>query len=348
MRRLRKVLAAFCQVQEYPLYCLSLVDAGEERELCSYPTQYGRFEGCGRKKSVFVLKAARHVITRRDAVAVVGHIGQAPVAWAFQKLGFIRSYVLVLHGIEAWEKVPWLDRRAARAAACIVATTQYTAREFSVHNRIPPDRMRVIPLALEEETLEVPVSARKTNADLSILTVGRFLIAERYKGVDTLIEATRKARNAGAPVSLLVAGDGDDAPRLNELTSRLGLDRYVTFVGAVSNDNLQQLYAECDVFAMPSKGEGFGIVFLEAMSHAKVCIGGNHGGTPEVISHGVDGYLVNHGDVDQLARCLIELCHNPALRSQMGLKAYEKVKARYVFPHMRVNWFHLLKEVIRK
>jgi len=99
---------------------------------------------------------------------------------------------------------------------------------------------------------------------------------------------------------------------------------------------------------MPSKKEGFGIVFLEAMRYGKPCIGGNYGGTPEVITHGVDGYLVNYGDVDQLVRYLVEFSQRPEIRRGMGLKGYEKVKARYLFSHMRDKWFALLDELIGK
>ena len=117
---------------------------------------------------------------------------------------------------------------------------------------------------------------------------------------------------------------------------------------ALMSGCLPAYYQACDVFAMPSKKEGFGIVFLEAMRYGKPCIGGNHGGTPEVITHGVDGYLVDYGDVDQLARYLIEFSSRPELRQAMGKKGYEKVKTRHLFSHMRANWFALLDELIAK
>ena len=145
-----------------------------------------------------------------------------------------------------------------------------------------------------------------------------------------------------------IVGDGDDKGSLENLVARLGLDGQVDFVGWVPEDKLHHFYQTCDVFAMPSKKEGFGIVFLEAMRYGKPCIGGNYGGTPEVITHGVDGYLVNYGDVDQLVRYLVEFSQRPEIRRGMGLKGYEKVKARYLFSHMRDKWFALLDELIGK
>jgi phosphatidylinositol alpha-1,6-mannosyltransferase len=346
MRRLREILTAYGQLRDCPVHCLSLVDPVEEGECHPRPLKGSTFEGCARHKPAFVLKAVRHGIRCRDGIAVIGHIGQAPVAWVLQQLGLLRSYILVLHGIEAWKKVAWLNHRAARDASCVVATTRYTAQEFCKHNGVQPDRLRIIPLAVAEEQIELTGHGWEGSGNLSILTVGRLWRAERYKGVDTLLEALEKVQNDGARVRLTVVGDGDDLPRLKELASRLGLDRRVTFLGIVSDAKLWQLYQECDVFAMTSRGEGFGIVFLEAMGHGKPCIGGNHGGTPEVIDHRMDGYLVDYGDVDQLARYLVEFSQRPALRQDMGLRGYEKVKARYLFPHMRENWFRLLDEIL--
>src|SRR5262249_31428385 len=122
-----------------------------------------------------------------------------------------------------------------------------------------------------------------------------------------------------------------DLPHLRGLSALLGLDDFVTFLGEVPDSRLRELYQACDVFAMPSKGGwdrfpgGYGL-------YSKPCMGGNHGGIPEVIDHTMDGYLVDHGDVEQLTRYLADFFQRPACRQAMGLRGYEKVKARYLFP----------------
>ena len=75
-------------------------------------------------------------------------------------------------------------------------------------------------------------------------------------------------------------------------------------------------------------------------------IGGNHGGTPEVIDDGETGYLVEHGDLGRLTHLLINLSDNPELRRTMGANGYKKLRANYVFPRMRDNWFSVLDEAI--
>lgn len=348
MRRLREISAAYCEIKSSQFRCLSLADTQEEKQMHSRPVGDGAFIGCGGNKVRFVLETIDVARRLPSSLVIVGHLGQVPVAWVLRSLGLIESYILVLYGIEAWKKAAWLDRQAARSARCIVAITEYTAQEFCKHNGIPFDRTRIIPPTLAEEKIELRVYRQRIGTDLAILTVGRLSMDDRYKGIETLIEAVGQARNHGAKVHLTVAGDGDDLPRLKELALRLELDDTVAFVGAVPDSRLQELYQECDIFIMPSKKEGFGIVFLEAMRFQKPCIGGNHGGTPEVITHGVDGYLVDYGDVDQLTRYLTEFSRRPELRRQMGLRGYEKIKAGYLFPHMRDNWFALLDEFTAK
>ncbi len=270
------------------------------------------------------------------------------MAWGLKELGVLKSYIVALHGTEAWVKVDWLRRVASRSAASVVATTSYTASVFCQHNRVRHDRTCIIPLAVGESNIPEPSWKRKNCDELRVLTVGRLTAIERYKGVDTLIEAVDEVQKKGMRVKLTVVGQGDDVPQLQERASRLGLDGQVEFLGEVPDARLSQAYQDCDVFAMPSKGEGFGIVFLEAMRYGKPCIGGDHGGTPEVIDHGTDGYLVKHGDVDALVRYLVEFYRKPALREEMGLQAYRSLTTKYLFSHMRDNWFRLLDRVLEK
>jgi glycosyltransferase involved in cell wall biosynthesis len=347
MMRLAEILSEYrpdgCRV----LDCVSLADAECKQERHAQPVAYHAFVGARKGKAAFGLKALRVALRRRSQLAVVGHIGLVPVAWCLQGVGLIRSYILVLHGTEAWQRVGRLDRLASEHAKWIVSTTRYTGQEFCRYNDIPLDRVRVIPLAIADTSVDL-VSRNSVSArgDLKVLTVSRLHRSARYKGIHTLIDAVARARMANAPISLTIAGGGDDVPLLREQVVALGLSAYVSFQGTVTDDALANLYQTCDVFAMPSKGEGFGIVFLEAMRYGKPCIGGRHGGTPEVIDDGLDGFLVEHGDVDQLTRCLLELSGNPALRNEMGERARRKVQNRFLIAHMRDNWFSLLEEAL--
>ena len=104
--------------------------------------------------------------------------------------------------------------------------------------------------------------------------------AEKYKGADNLIAALPSVLKAAPDTSLVLVGDGDDRPRLEHLARDLGVSEHAHFLFGLTPEQLFACYANCDIFALPSRGEGFGLVFLEAMAHGKPVIGGAHGGIP--------------------------------------------------------------------
>ncbi len=351
MRRLAEILSAYAARHGGVLDCVSLADG--DYGMMQHPDRvsFGTFVGARGSKAAFAREAARVASGRKPGVVVVGHTGLAPVALGLHVAGLVPRYILVLHGWEAWQRLGALDRMAAARAGKIVCTTSYTCHEFCGLNRIPVERASVIALAVPESAGRgrAPSSAtqrraRTREAGLRVLTVGRLVRGATYKGVDTLIEAVAWAKSGNVPVHLIVVGDGDDLPRLRRRVHECELDECVSFLGAVSDADLHRLYHDCDVFALPSKGEGFGIVFLEAMACGKPCIGGDHGGTPEVIENGRDGYLVQHGDVKQLADRLMRLARDPVLVRHMGERARRKVRERFSLSHMRDQWFSLLEQ----
>jgi glycosyltransferase involved in cell wall biosynthesis len=103
----------------------------------------------------------------------------------------------------------------------------------------------------------------------------------------------------------------------------------VTFLGSLPDEDLAAAYENCDVFVMHSKKEGFGIVFLEAMRRGKPCIGGNHGGPPDVVEHGKSGFLVEYGDEVTLAAQIRTLVETPELRRAMRQEAMELAQKKF-------------------
>lgn len=343
-RRIVEILSAYGAESCQDLISVSLTDHQPDPSRHCHQANYRRFYGAGGSVPRFLWQAVGAGL-QRPGLAVVGHIGQAPVAWALRRAGLLGNYIVVLHGIECWQPVARFDLRAIREAAAIVATTRFTTREFLAHNDVPETLFHVIPLALGESELPSPRPPVPGRRPWRILTVGRLASAESYKGVDTLIEAVGRLRAREVPVSLGIVGRGDDLDRLRGIRDSLGLENEVEFLGAVPDEELDALFQSCEVFAMPSRGEGFGLVFLEAMRYAKPCIGGNHGGTPEVIDDGDTGFLVDYGDVELLTERLSSLYFDPALAATMGLRGYDKVKRRYLYPQMRDNWFRLMDSV---
>jgi len=339
MLRLAEALAPAQPGNGHAFHCASVNDAAESlrrhRSLRGCATVYGA------SRSKWRLGLGLLAFSRLE-VLVVGHLGLSPLAWVLRALGRVRRYVVVLHGVEAWRRLAWLERWAAQRAHAVVATTTYTAKEFARLNGVREDRLHVIPLCADERIWQKNAGF-KLNGAFKLLCVARQDASERYKGFEMIFEAIARITDPPAP-HLNLVGTGDDQPRLRAVASEHGVKDRVTFWGVLDDAQLAAAYADCDVFVMPSKMEGFGIVFLEAMLRGKPCIGGAHGGTPEVIEHGKSGFLVEYGDVDALVRYLLALRADPDLRRRLGERGRELAGSRFSAAAFRKGWRRVVLE----
>jgi glycosyltransferase involved in cell wall biosynthesis len=155
--------------------------------------------------------------------------------------------------------------------------------------------------------------------------------AERYKGADDMIRAMPQLMGSVPDVRLVLIGSGDDLPRLKDLAAKLNLGASVRFFDRLSREQLAACYAHADVFALPSTGEGFGIVFLEAMAFGLPVVGAAAGGVTDIIKDGVNGRLVPGQNVATLAQTLDQLLGDDAMRTTLGKKGAETVREKYQF-----------------
>ncbi|PYS39514.1 MAG: hypothetical protein DMF71_15090, partial [Acidobacteria bacterium] len=115
----------------------------------------------------------------------------------------------------------------------------------------------------------------------------------------------------------VVVGSGNDLERHRRLAAEKGLNGHVHFLGSVDEATLRRLYQECDVFVLPSAGEGFGIVYLEAMFYGKPVIAAESGAVSEVVSRDETGLLVEYGDAERLAEAILRLGEDAAGRQRL-------------------------------
>lgn len=317
---------------------MSLMDTNEALKAWASPVQ-NRPIGARQSKLLFTKYALG--ATGRAETVIVGHLHHAPVAWLARTLGNVDRYLVVLHGIEAWQRLPLLQRIALQSADAVVATTQYTARTCAGVNGLPLRNFKVIPLCADPRPAE-PDPRFALHGDFPILFVARLAASEKYKGLQTLIEAVALLVRNGITATLHVVGDGNDRHRLERIAQDAGLANQVFFHGKVSDAQLQSAYASAKVFAMPSAKEGFGIVFLEAMRHEVACVGGAHGGTPEVFTDGEEGYLVPYGDVNVLANRLQLLATDSGTRARLAAAGQCRYERDYSFAVFAHRWETLL------
>jgi glycosyltransferase involved in cell wall biosynthesis len=251
-----------------------------------------------------------------------------------------------------WEPLTALRRRALRRANMVLAPSRDTADHVVTRQQVPRDHVRVLAWALDPQ-FEATISPATASGTLPasfpqgkvVLTVGRWLANERYKGMDTLITALPRLMMNWPQLHLAAVGEGDDREWLEQLAERNGVRRHVHFFSGLSYAELSACYSACDIFALPSRGEGFGLVYLEAMARGKPVIGGAHGGAPEVIEDGVTGYLVQHGEATQLATCIETLLANPDLAKQMGQRGRQRVEHEFRFNVFAKSFKKILREL---
>lgn len=272
------------------------------------------------------------------------HLGLAR-AERFVPRPFRVPYGVFLHGIEGWKRLSGREAQAVRGAAIRLANSAHTARRVMAAN---PDVGEVqvchLALAAGEERAGERVPVRPHEHRRSVLVVGRMSESERYKGHEQILDVWADVQRAVPGAELIIAGDGDDRPRLEALARRSPAAATIRFVGFVDRSRLAELYADAAVFSLPSRGEGFGLVYLEAMAHRVPCLGSPHDAAGEVIQDGETGLLVEPEDRHALGRTLVDLLQNPDLRRRMGERGYERLQAQFTFSHFSTRLVTLLRE----
>jgi glycosyltransferase involved in cell wall biosynthesis len=252
------------------------------------------------------VRAAALTARLRPSLVWCAHVNHAPLGHALAALSRAKLAVQA-HGIEAWSVRAPSVRHALRRAERVVAVSTVTAERLAQAAALPVGRIALLPNAVDTARF-TPGDARADVehrlADLPrprLLTVARLDATEGYKGVDVVLRALAgPARPLGA--SYVVVGEGSDRPRLEVLAAGLGVA--ARFLGRADERDLVDLYRACDVFVMPSRGEGFGIVFAEAAACGRPLVAGNADGSVDALGGGALGLLCDPSSVDEVAAAI--------------------------------------------
>jgi glycosyltransferase involved in cell wall biosynthesis len=201
-------------------------------------------------------------------------------------------------------------------------------KELLMSQGVPEDKLRVHRLGIDLSRF----NPRTTRPDgpLRVCVVGRFV---EKKGLEYAIRAY--ARHASEDVVLDIVGDGPLAPDLHALVARLGLDRFVSFLGVLRAEEVAKHLGTCDILLAPSVVTRSGdresgvIVAKEAAACGLPVIASMHGGLPDIIDDGTTGFLVPERDVERLSDRLGRLIADPGLRQRMGAAGRLKMEREY-------------------
>lgn len=249
------------------------------------------------------------------------------------------------HGVEVWKELPEPIRGCMRKANAVIAPSTFTRDEMVEMNGVNPARISVLAHGLDAAwRAHTEASASRTGKRL--LSVTRLRSADAYKGVDVVLRALPAVLKQHPETSYLIAGDGNDRPRLEKLARELRVESCVEFCGEVTGSRLHTLYAETDVFVLPSPKEGFGIVFLEAMSYGLPVVAARAGGTLDVVQDGATGLLLPPENPAALAEALKGLLADASRRWALGEAGRRRVEGNFLFEHFSRRWQRWLVELL--
>ncbi len=218
----------------------------------------------------YSLGSIKHAITHPFDVVVCGHINLAPLGAALKRMGRNRKMITITYGADIWVGLTPLKTRAFDDSDLATALTDYTRERLLEWSTLPRERIDLLYATADEDLFTFtrkPAHLQKrygTQGKKVILTVGRLATVDSYKGHDRVIRAMPAILRQRPDTVYLIVGDGDDRPRLEGIVRETGMEDHVIFAGLVDAGELVDHYRVADLFAMPSTGEGFGIVYLEA------------------------------------------------------------------------------------
>lgn len=259
-------------------------------------------------------------ISRSQSCIIVWHLGLLPLASLVR--GKART-VLFLHGVEAWQVQPrWVKRLLERVDLFLTNSDFTWSRFIAIHPSLEEKPHQTIQLGLNDVSSTLDGSP---SSPPYILMVGRLNRKEKYKGHAEVIRSWPRVLEAVPDAQLKIAGQGDLLLDLRALAHEVGAMEHISFLGFVTEEQKLDLFFGCSGFALPSMGEGFGLVYLEAMRAGRPCLVSTLDAGREVVNPPEAGLAVDPRNERELTRSLIELLTRNAKWDKMARTA----RARY-------------------
>ena len=370
-------VAMSCPHPNRAIRCPAPEELEQFEAACGYPIErvHNKYLGSGRWKSPSALLARlrflwdMHRVVRRRRVEYIVANQPASIATACclaAKAARIPVIQIIHHmpghmgsGLTGcWRKwLLYLSLRMADVNVCVSRATADDVINFASSKRI---RTAVIHNAIDVDAVDAwredgarASEAMSTLRDRGypcgqrplILTVARLV---ETKGIQWVIRAMPQVLSEYADARYVVAGDGPYRAELERMVEAVlppPMRDAVTFLGAVSESEKFALYDACDVFAMPSAEEGFGLVYAEAGAFGKPVVGCDVMGVPEAVAHGETGLLVPPADVDAVGGAILRLLRDEKERVRMGRNGRRRVESMSSWRESARQYRQLIREL---
>ena len=343
----RDLLAALCShpaVSE--VVALPRVESAEPFSKDAFPTGLRYRSETAGEKGHYALAVMKALATEGGFDGVVcGHLNLLPLGALAARLKRA-PLLLIIHGIDAWEPpsggvMARLARRALPSVDAFVAVSGVTKERFLGWSGLLEETGYVVANCIDASgfgpgSKRPDLLARYGLEGRTILfTLGRMSAAERYKGFDEVLEVLPAVAADVPDIAYLIAGDGDDRARLEQKAADLGVADRVVFAGYVPETEKADHYRLADAFVMPGRGEGFGIVYLEALACGVPVVASALDASREAVRDGLLGQVVDPDDADEIrVGILAALVADREVPEGLAYFSFEQFKGRW---HRVVN-----------
>lgn len=259
---------------------------------------------------------------------ICGHINLVPIAYLAKKI-LNAPILLEIYGIDAWRPSKnTLSNRLIKQVDAVVSISQVTKERFCNWSKIENQKVFLLPNAIHQELYGIKdrnkalVEKYKLNGHKVLMTLGRIVSADRFKGFDEIIDLIPDLNGHIPPFKYIIAGDGRDRPRLEEKVKTLGIQGQVIFTGYVSEEEKPDHYRLADAYVMPGRSEGFGFVFLEALACGVPVVGSKIDGSREALRNGELGILVDPRDPSDIKAGILQVLETSKKEIPLGLSYF--------------------------
>lgn len=298
------------------------------------------FTGYGVKKLSFITAMVKKGV-KADTV-ILSHINLLMVGWLIKRLSPSTKIILLAHGIEIWDSISSHKKKMLRSCDQVVSVSRYTMNNIIASHGLEKKQCSVLNncldpfLAIPSVNSKLPALLQKYGLDKDdriLMTLTRLSSKERYKGYDKVISAIARLKDKHN-VKYLIAGSYDEQEKkfLQEIINSLQLQDRVVLAGFIQDEELEAHFAMSEVYVMPSRKEGFGIVFIEAMYYGLPVIAGNKDGSTDALLDGRLGQLVDPENIDEITQALETVLESPLnykpdhqlLMNNFGYETYKR------------------------
>jgi phosphatidyl-myo-inositol dimannoside synthase len=248
-----------------------------------------------------------------------------------------------LHGIEAWRRQDWLTRKLLRGVDLFLSNSDYTWGRFvSIHPEVASTAHRSLHLGIGAPLKEaIPC----TSWPPAVLMISRLIRSEDYKGHRTLIAAWPRVLKRISNAELWIAGEGNLRTDLEITAKNLGLANHVRFCGKISEAEKEMLLTRCRCLALPSRAEGFGLVYLEAMRMGRPCLVSTVDAGREVVNPPQAGLAANPDDPQELADSICKLLSDGPEWDHWSTQARRRYEEYFTAEHFQQRLLSALMEL---